>query len=149
MLYVNTSPGTVANVSRRLVSAAAARGMRTVGLHTMKWNPDSPASARRSECRIYDFCNVVLFRKALECNHAAAAALPCRVAVYEEAGVVTLATLRPKALLAEAGTQRIGGPAEAMDRAIVGAIDEACGTDTDGPCQQAESLCEGMVSAQI
>jgi uncharacterized protein (DUF302 family) len=51
------------------------------------------------ECLIFEVCNPHQAQKVLEDNMAISAALPCRIAVYQENGVTRIATIRPTALL--------------------------------------------------
>ncbi len=51
------------------------------------------------ECLIFEVCNPLQAKKVLEANIAISAALPCRIAVYQEEGVTKIAAIRPTALL--------------------------------------------------
>ena len=51
------------------------------------------------DCLIYEVCNPQQAKKVLEANAEISTALPCRISLYREGDRVTLATLRPTALL--------------------------------------------------
>ena len=140
-MYAKQATGTVEKVSRRLIAAASARGLKLVGRHLMKWNHPLFEDVPLRECRILEFSNIVKFRRILEGSPCAATALPCRVSIDGAEGEVTISTLRPTALLRAAGHREPSGSAEAMERAILGAIDEIC-----GPAERSEQFAERLVA---
>ena len=141
MLYAKETSGTVESVSRRLIAAASARGLKLVGRHLMKWNSQLCDDVPLRECRILEFGSVVKFRRILEASVYAAAALPCRVSIDGADGEVTISTLRLTALLRATGQRDTTGPAESLERAILGTIDEVC-----GPAVKAEQIAEQLVT---
>ena len=141
MLYAKQTTGTIEGVSRRLIAAASARGLKLVGRHRMKWNHPLFQDVPLRESRILEFSNVVKFRRILEHSASAAAALPCRVSIDGSEGEATISTLRPTALLRAAGHRDLTGAAESLERAILGAIDEVC-----GPAERAEQFAERLVA---
>ena len=77
------------------------------------------------ECLIFEVCNPHQAKKVLEQNAESSTALPCRVSLYREGDGVTLATIKPTALLeifGEAGLQPV---AEEVERTIVNIMQEA------------------------
>jgi uncharacterized protein (DUF302 family) len=141
MLYAKQATGTVERVSRRLIAAASARGLKLVGRHLMKWNDPLFEDAVLRECRILEFSNVVKFRRILESSASAGAALPCRVSIDGAEGEVTVSTLRPTALLRATGQRNLTDAAESVERSILGAIDEVC-----GPAERSEQFAERLVA---
>jgi uncharacterized protein (DUF302 family) len=51
------------------------------------------------DCLIYEVCNPQQAKTVLEANAEISTALPCRISLYREGDRVTLATLRPTALI--------------------------------------------------
>ena len=56
-----------------------------------------------NEVRIYDVCNPLAASQAMHQDMATATVLPCRIAVYSNAGGSTIATVKPTDLFAATG----------------------------------------------
>jgi uncharacterized protein (DUF302 family) len=70
------------------------------------------------ECLVFEVCNPQEAKKVLEANIAIAAALPCRIAVYQEGGVTKIATIRPTALLGLFGNPDLQPAAQEVEEAM-------------------------------
>src|SRR5450755_3737026 len=77
------------------------------------------------EVRIYDVCNPLAASQALHQNMAAATVLPCRIAVYSNAGGSTIATVKPTDLFATTGLAHSDTLARDVERELLAIIDEA------------------------
>ena len=78
-----------------------------------------------NEVQIYDVCNPLAASQALLQDMAAATVLPCRIAVYSNAGGCTIATVKPTDLFAATGLQHANNLAQDVEREIFAIIDEA------------------------
>ena len=79
------------------------------------------------ECLIVEVCNPVSAKSVLEANMEISTALPCRISVYEGAGKVKVAALKPTKLLQLFGNPKLAPIARDLEETIVRIIDEACG----------------------
>ena len=78
-----------------------------------------------NEVRIYDVCNPLAASQALHQDMATATVLPCRIAVYSNAGGCTIATVKPTDLFAATGLQHSDTLAQDVERELLAIIDEA------------------------
>ncbi len=80
-----------------------------------------------SEVRVYDVCNPSAASQALHQDLATATVLPCRIAVYSDAGGSTIATVKPTDIFAATGLQHADTLAQDVERELFAIIDEAAG----------------------
>jgi uncharacterized protein (DUF302 family) len=78
-----------------------------------------------NEVRIYDVCNPLAASQALHQDMATATVLPCRIAVYSNAGGSTIATVKPTDIFATMGLQHSDTLARDVERELLAIIDEA------------------------
>lgn len=78
-----------------------------------------------NEVRIYDVCNPQAALQALRQDMATATVLPCRIAVYSDAGGSTIATVKPTDLFAATGLRHADTLAQDVERELLAIIDEA------------------------
>jgi len=78
-----------------------------------------------SELRIYDVCNPAAASQALNQDMGVATVLPCRIAVYSNAGGTTIATVKPTDLFAATGLRHADTLAQDVERELFAIIDEA------------------------
>jgi uncharacterized protein (DUF302 family) len=78
-----------------------------------------------NQVRIYDVCNPLAASQALHQDMATATVLPCRIAVYSNAGGSTIATVKPTDLFAATGLQHSDTLARDIERELLAIIDEA------------------------
>jgi len=78
-----------------------------------------------NEVRIYDVCNPLAASLALHQDMATATVLPCRIAVYSNAGGSTIATVKPTDLFAATGLGHGDTLAQDVERELLAIIDEA------------------------
>jgi uncharacterized protein (DUF302 family) len=126
MLHEQTAEGTVDAICEKLCDATNAENFGVLGIHDLKQKMESKGVSFSRECRIIEVCNPKQAKAVLEANMAISTALPCRIAVYEEGGVVKVSTLKPTAVLALYGSAELKSIAEDVEQTIVRIIDAAC-----------------------
>jgi uncharacterized protein (DUF302 family) len=76
------------------------------------------------ECRVFEVCNPQQAKRVLEENIAIATALPCRIAVFEDNGGVTLATIKPTVLLEAFSASELKPIAEEVENTLIQIMQE-------------------------
>jgi len=127
MLYAKSAKGTVEQVGAKLEAAVAANKFGVLGVHNLKERLEAKGVTLTPECLVFEVCNPIQAKRVLETNMSVANALPCRICIYEEAGEVTVSTLRPTVLIALFGESDLRSVAEEVEAALIRIIDEACG----------------------
>ncbi len=126
MLYVREAQGAIDEVAKRLEDAAADNKFGVLGVHDLKQKMNSKGVEFATECRIFEVCNPQKAKSVLESDISISTALPCRISVYEEAGQVKVATLKPTAVLSLFGRPEIEPIAEEVEQTMIRIIDAAC-----------------------
>ncbi|MCA9211493.1 MAG: DUF302 domain-containing protein [Planctomycetales bacterium] len=126
MLYIRETSGSVDEVAKKLEEAALANQFGVLGIHDLKQKMNAKGVPFDSECRIFEVCNPGKAKTVLESNMAISTVLPCRISVYEEAGIVKIATLKPTAMLAMFDQPELTVVAEDVEETIQRIIDAAC-----------------------
>jgi uncharacterized protein (DUF302 family) len=125
MLYRVESRKTLAEVGRGLEAAAKKYKFGILAVHDLKAKMQEKGVDFDRDCLIYEVCNPQQAKKVLEANAAISTALPCRISVYSEGAGVTLATLRPTALVEMFQTPGLRGVAEEVEEVILKIMHEA------------------------
>ncbi len=99
MLKVLTSRKTVQEIESVFNEVCARHHFGVLGTINLQQKLNDKGVPFERECLIFEVCNPVQAKKVLEVNIAISAALPCRIAVYQEEGVTKIATIRATALL--------------------------------------------------
>jgi uncharacterized protein (DUF302 family) len=99
MLFMQESQKTVREIEQVFPEVCARHKFGVLGTINLKQKLNDKGVPFTRECVVFEICNPQQAQKVLEDNIAIAAALPCRIAVYEENGQSKLATIRPTALL--------------------------------------------------
>ena len=126
MLYIREAKGTVAEVTSKIEDAAKANYFGVMEIINLKQKMVDKGVEFDPECMIVEVCNPVQAKKVLMADMSISTALPCRISVYEEDGVVKVATLKPTAILALFGNPNILHVAEFVETTIQRIIDTAC-----------------------
>ena len=126
MLYIREAKGTVAEVTGKIEDAAKANKFGVMGVINLKRKMADKGVEFGPECMIVEVCNPVQAKKVLEADMSISTALPCRISVYEENGVVKAATLKPTAILALFGNPNLLHVAEYVETTIQQIINTAC-----------------------
>ena len=127
MLYVKETTGSAKEVVERIEKAAADNKFGVLGVHNLKEKMVAKGVDFQVECLIVEVCNPVKARSVLEANMEISTALPCRISVYEDAGKVKVATLKPTELLRLFGNPELAPVAREVEETIIRIIDKACG----------------------
>ena len=127
MLYVKETAGSVRGVAERIEKAAADNKFGVLGVHNLKEKMVAKGVDFQVECLIVEVCNPVKAKSVLEANMEISTALPCRISVYEDAGKVKVATLKPTELLRLFGNPELAPVAREVEETIIRIIDKACG----------------------
>jgi uncharacterized protein (DUF302 family) len=125
MLYRIQSTKPLSQVARDLEAAAQQNKFGVMAVHDLKAKLKEKGDDFSRDCLIYEVCNPVQAKKVLEVSAEISTALPCRISVYEEGGRVTLATLRPTAMIEMFGTPELKAVAEEVEEVIFKIMDEA------------------------
>ncbi len=125
MLYRVESRKTLPEVGRGLEAAAEKYKFGILAVHDLKAKMQEKGVNFDRDCLIYEVCNPQQAKKVLEANAEISTALPCRISVYSEGAGVTLATLRPTALLEIFQTPGLRAVAEEVEEVILKIMNEA------------------------
>ena len=79
------------------------------------------------DCMIYEVCNPHQAKRVLEEKMEVSTALPCRISVYSEGGVVKIATIKPSAMLAMYDVPGLAAVAQEVEQAIASIMKEVAG----------------------
>jgi uncharacterized protein (DUF302 family) len=126
MLYEHETTGTVAEVVAKIERAATENKFGVMGVLDLKERMAAKGVEFGSQCRVVEVCNPQQAKTVLEANMSIATALPCRIAVYEQDGKVTVSTIRPTALLTMFGNPELLSVATAVEKTIIRIINTAC-----------------------
>ena len=99
MLKVVASRKTVQEIESIFHEVCARYQFGVLGTINLRQKLNDKGVPFERECLVFEVCNPLHAKKVLEDNIAISAALPCRIAVYQEDGVTKIATIRPTALL--------------------------------------------------
>jgi len=125
MLHVTESRKPIDRVAADLEAAVVRHRFGVLGMHDLRAAMAQKGVAFARECRIFEVCNPHQAKRVLEANLEVSTALPCRISVYEEAGVTKLATIRPTAMIDLYGTPGLKEVAEDVEQTLVQIMDEA------------------------
>lgn len=127
LLIVRRTRVPLEDVCRRLPEIAQEHAFGVLGTHDLKQKMESKGVAFGRECRVFEVCNPKQAQSVLNRAIEIATALPCRIAVYEEAGQTVLATMRPTLLLKMFGVPEAAAAAEEVEVAMTRIMDETAG----------------------
>jgi uncharacterized protein (DUF302 family) len=126
MLYIREARGSIDEVAKKLEAAAADNKFGVLGIHDLKQKMNAKGVEFGPECRIFEVCNPVKAKTVLEADMTISNALPCRISVYEESGVVKVSTLKPTALLGLYNRPELEAVAQEVEDTMVRIIDASC-----------------------
>jgi len=125
MLYRVKSRKTLAEVASRLEAAAQRHKFGVMAVHDLKAKMNEKGVDFDHDCLIYEVCNPHQAKKVLEANAEVSTVLPCRISVYSEGAGLTLATLRPTALIDLFKTPALKAVAQEVEEVLVQMMNEA------------------------
>ena len=119
MLYRVESRKTLAEIASGLEAAAQKHKFGVIAVHDLKAKMKEKGVEFERECLIYEVCNPHQAKKVLEANAEISTVLPCRISVYSEGAGLTLATLRPTALIDLFQTPALRAVAQEVEEVII------------------------------
>jgi uncharacterized protein (DUF302 family) len=125
MLYRVHTQKSLEEVGRALEAAVQRHKFGVPGVHDLQAKMREKGVEFDRACRVFEVCNPQQAKKILEANAEISTALPCRISVYSEGDGVTLATLRPTALIGMFGTPSLHDVAEEVEEALIAMMQEA------------------------
>jgi uncharacterized protein (DUF302 family) len=125
MLYRVQSKKSVSEAAQDLEAVAQKHRFGVLSIHDLKAKLKEKGVDFDRECLIYEVCNPQQAKKVLEVSPEISTALPCRISIYPEGAGVTLATIRPTAMMEMFKTPQLKAVAEEVEAVIVRIMDEA------------------------
>ncbi|MEJ2704067.1 MAG: DUF302 domain-containing protein [Sedimentisphaerales bacterium] len=119
MLYVKEVFGNVDDIVAKIEQAAKDNDFGVLDVFDLKQKMSSKGVDFAPECRIVEVCNPHKAKEVLENNMAISTALPCRISVYEEAGKVKIATIRPTYMLEMFDSPGLKSVAHSVEETII------------------------------
>jgi uncharacterized protein (DUF302 family) len=113
------------SVARSLESASQRHRFGVLGVHDLKAKLKEKGLGFGGDCLIYEVCNPQQAKKVLEASPEISTALPCRISVYRAGGKVTLATIRPTAMIDMFNTPELQAVAAEVEAEILAMMNEA------------------------
>lgn len=125
MIYKLESNKDFETVVKDLEEAAKRNKFGVLKTHDVKETITSKGVEFSMDCKIVEICNPQKAKQVIEANPDISSALPCRVSVYRDKGKVTLATIKPTALLSMFPNPELKEVAEEVEAAVVKMMQEA------------------------
>lgn len=124
VIYRQQAKGSIEEIGKRLEEAVKTRKFGVLGVIDLQAKMKEKGVEFSRPCRIYEVCNPMKAKQVLEKDMSVSTALPCRIAVYEEGGKVTLATLLPTQVLGLLTTADLSSVAQEVEKAIIAMLDD-------------------------
>ncbi len=124
MLKVVASRKTVQEIEPIFHEVCARHQFGVLGTINLRQKLNDKGVPFEPECLVFEVCNPLQAKKVLEDNIAISAALPCRIAVYQEDGVTKIATIRPTALLGLFPNPELAPVAQEVEEAMSRIMDD-------------------------
>ena len=106
-----------------LEAAVGAHGFGVLGHHDLGTTLRAKGLTFPEQCRVYEVCQPQQAARVLSADMRLAMALPCRIAVFTEAGAVKIGMVRPEGLLNtlsnDPDIERVAAEVEATTTAII------------------------------
>ncbi len=99
MKQIVVTEKSVEQAAADLQAAVLRNGFGVLHVYDLKATLQSKGFPISAECRIFEVCNPAQAQRVLSNDMSMSLALPCRIAVYEQAGRTCIGTLSPRALL--------------------------------------------------
>lgn len=126
LLITRTTAQPVDTACTRLQEISAAHKFGVQAYHDLREKMESKGVPFGRECRVVEVCNPQQAALVLGHDIAISTALPCRIAVYEEAGRTVLATIKPTAMLGMFHALGAAATAQEVEATLVRIMDETC-----------------------
>ncbi|MDP1578957.1 MAG: DUF302 domain-containing protein [Candidatus Didemnitutus sp.] len=126
LLIIRTSALSLEKVWQRLPEISAAHKFGVQAIHNLREKMESKGVPFARECRVIEICNPSHAQVVLTQQIEIATALPCRIAIYEEAGRTVLATMKPTAMLQMFNAPGAAATAQIVEDTMIRIMEEAC-----------------------
>ncbi|HEV2233877.1 MAG TPA: DUF302 domain-containing protein [Terriglobia bacterium] len=127
MLYQVESRKSLPDVARDLEAAAQKHKFGVLAVHDLKAKLKEKRVDLNQDCLVYEVCNPVQAKKVLDADLDISTALPCRISIYRKGSAITLATIRPTALLEMFSRPELKIVAQEVEEVIFRIMNEAAG----------------------
>ncbi len=125
ILYEKHSTQSLDAVGRRLEEAVKAHKFGVITVIDLKSKMAEKGVDLQNPCRVYEVCNPMQAKRALEKNMTISTALPCRISLYQEKNQVKLATILPTAILGLFSSSDLMPVAQEVETTIKAIMDDA------------------------
>jgi uncharacterized protein (DUF302 family) len=125
LLYRVESKKSIPQIAQEFEAIAQKHKFGVLAVHDLKAKLKEKGVDFTGESLIYEVCNPVQAKKVLEVNPEISTALPCRISIYPEGSGVTLATIRPTAMIEMFKTPELKAVAEEVETALIRIMEEA------------------------
>ena len=126
MIYKKTTGKNLDELDQSLREAAARHKFGVLGVLDLKQTMKNKGVEFDREVRVYEVCNPIHARTALQEAMDVSTALPCRISVYSDQGSLVVATLLPTQLMKIFGSSPVmASTAAEVERSITAMVDEA------------------------
>jgi uncharacterized protein (DUF302 family) len=125
MLIIMESKKSLAAVCAAIEPAAQKHKFGVLGVHNLKETMVKKGVPFDRDCFIFEICNPLQAKRVLEAKMEISTALPCRVSVYEEGGLVKIATIKPTEMLGLYQAPELDAVACDVERTIAAIMREA------------------------
>lgn len=112
-------------VCQRIPAAAQKYKFGVIGTHDLKEKMTSKGVPFDRECRVFEVCNPQQAKNILSLSMEMSSVLPCRIAVYEDAGHTVLATIKPTLLVEMFGVTSAGKIAKEVEDTLTRIMEDA------------------------
>ena len=125
MLHEVRSKKALADIDCAIQEASARNRFGVLAVHDLPAAMRSKGVAFDGEVRVYEVCNPLLAKRALEENRAVSTMLPCRIAVYESGDGYVISTVRPTELMKGFGGAGLAELAQEVEESLLRIMEEA------------------------
>ncbi len=125
MLYRIQTQKSISEVARGIEAAAQKYKFGVLMVLDLREKMREKGVDFNRDCLVFEVCNPLQAKKVLEANAEISTVLPCRISVYAEGPGLTLATVRPTALVEMFSTPELRAVAEEVEEILVRMMNEA------------------------
>lgn len=124
-LIKRTTTTAIDEVCQRIPPAAQKYKFGVIGTHDLKEKMTSKGVLFDRECRVFEVCNPQQAKNILSLSMEMSSVLPCRIAVYEDAGRTVLTTIKPTLLVGMFGLPAAKDIAKEVEEMMIRIMEES------------------------
>ena len=125
MKYIVTTAKSIEQAAKDLEASVVRNKFGVLHVHDLKTTMKNKGIDFPQACKIFEVCNPQKAKAVLTRDMSLNLALPCRISLWEDKGVVKIGTLRPTALLSVLSNAReLKVIAQEVENTIKKIIDE-------------------------